>query len=412
MDEQLRDLVLASLTQLGISEQPQDSVGILVMVTLSLLISLVAYWFVRRGVVQGLNRIIERSKVTWDDIVMQHRVLEKLSVVVPLLVFDLMVPLFMASESFIESLLQKALGLMIMLQITRVLFALLNAINDMADANEVGRRLPVNSVVQLVKLFLSFVLVILAVSLITDHSPVYFLSGLGVATGLVMLVFRDTILGFVAGIQLAANNMVSKGDWIEMPKYGADGEVEQVSLTTVKVRNWDKTITMIPAYALVSDAFKNWRGMSESGGRRIKRSVLLDINSVSFLSDEQLEGLKRFRLLSDYLTRKQGEIGTAKGINGRQLTNIGTFRAYLEAYLKANQNIHGDMTFLVRQLASTDSGVPIEVYVFANDTRWAHYEAIQADIFDHIFAILPEFGLRAFQRPAGVDFSELAANRG
>ncbi len=382
------------------------------MVTLSLLISLVAYWFVRRGVVQGLNRIIERSKVTWDDIVMQHRVLEKLSVVVPLLVFDLMVPLFMASESFIESLLQKALGLMIMLQITRVLFALLNAINDMADANEVGRRLPVNSVVQLVKLFLSFVLVILAVSLITDHSPVYFLSGLGVATGLVMLVFRDTILGFVAGIQLAANNMVSKGDWIEMPKYGADGEVEQVSLTTVKVRNWDKTITMIPAYALVSDAFKNWRGMSESGGRRIKRSVLLDINSVSFLSDEQLEGLKRFRLLSDYLTRKQGEIGTAKGINGRQLTNIGTFRAYLEAYLKANQNIHGDMTFLVRQLASTDSGVPIEVYVFANDTRWAHYEAIQADIFDHIFAILPEFGLRAFQRPAGVDFSELAANRG
>ncbi|WP_408634213.1 mechanosensitive ion channel family protein [Paraferrimonas haliotis] len=408
MEHELRELLIAGLNMMGISETPQDAVSSGVVIVTSLLLAIIAYVFVRRGVVQGLNKIIERSKVRWDDIFMEHKVLEKMSVVVPLIVIDVMVPLYFPNEHWLEGVLQTTLTLLIMLQVTRVLFAALNASNDMADSNDVGRRLPINSVVQLFKLFLSFVFLILAVSLVTGNSPIYFLSGLGVATGLVMLVFRDTILGFVAGIQLAANNMVSRGDWIEMSKYGADGEVEQVSLTTVKVRNWDKTITMIPAYALVSDAFRNWRGMSESGGRRIKRAVNIDLNTVHFLDDEQIESLKAFKLIAPYLSDKQAQLKNNSGINGRRLTNLGTFRAYLEAYLKANQNIHPQMTFLVRQLASTQTGVPMEVYVFSNDIRWANYEAIQADIFDHIFAVLPEFGLRAYQHPSGRDMEGIS----
>jgi miniconductance mechanosensitive channel len=209
--------------------------------------------------------------------------------------------------------------------------------------------------------------------------------------------------------------MVSKGDWIQMDKYAADGAVEDVTLTTVKVRNWDNTITMIPAYALVSDAFKNWRGMSESGGRRIKRSINIDVNSIQFLTDEERLRLGKVNYLKEYLPQTFSEISVANAnisdidmkVNGRRLTNIGTFRAYLQEYLRRHDKIHKDMTLMVRQLAPTTEGLPIELYIFTNDIRWTYYEAIQADIFDHIFAVLPEFGLRAFQNPTGTDLRSI-----
>jgi miniconductance mechanosensitive channel len=253
---------------------------------------------------------------------------------------------------------------------------------------------------------------VLVLSTLLDKSPIYLLSGLGALTAVLLLVFRDAILGFVAGIMISVNQLARIGDWIEMPKAGADGDVIDISLTTVKVQNWDKTITTIPAYDLISSSFKNWRGMSESGGRRIKRALPIDMRSVRFADEEMVERWSRMDLLRDYLDGKQREIeeeNTARGTdlsvlgNGRRMTNLGTFRAYCIAYLRNHPRIHQKMTFLVRQLAPTDRGMPLEIYVFTNDIRWAAYEAIQSDVFDHLLAVIEEFDLRVFQAPSGGD---------
>ncbi|ABV39044.1 MscS mechanosensitive ion channel [Shewanella sediminis HAW-EB3] len=419
MDQELRLQISQWLSDWGVNSTPSDGVSTSVLVFASLVLAMIAYLIVRRGVVRTMNIVIQRSKVNWDDIFMGHNVLEKFSYIVPALVLDLLLPIALTEHHLMSSLMDRLLSVSIVIILIRAVYSALDAFNEIADVNLVSRRLPIKSFVQLFKLFLFFVAVIISISVIADQSPLYFLSGLGVATGLVMLVFRDTILGFVAGIQLAANRMVSTGDWIQMDKYGADGAVEEVSLTTVKVRNWDQTITMIPAYALVSDAFKNWRGMSESGGRRIKRSVSIDIHSIGFLSEEERVRLSKINHLKAYFAAKNDELADFNSqvddadmpVNSRQLTNIGTFRAYLKEFVSNHDKIHKDMTLLVRQLAPTSEGVPIEIYIFTNDTRWGFYEGIQGDIFDHIFAILPEFGLRVFQGPTGSDIRSLKADK-
>ena len=279
----------------------------------------------------------------------------------------------------------------------------------MADINQISRNLPVKSFVQLSKLIIFFIGFIIAISVLANRSPIYFLSGLGVATGLVLLVFRDTILGFVAGIQLSANQMVKVGDWIQMDKYGANGSIDEVSLTTVKVKNWDNTVTNIPAYALVQDSFINWRQMQESGGRRIKRSVLIDIETIKFIDEQQQQKLSQIPYVADFITKRNAEITTSNA-HALQLTNITVFRAYLEAYLKQNSKIRQDMTFLVRELEPSAQGLPVQIYVFVNDTRWAFYEAVQSDIFDHVLAILPQFGLAVYQSPDGSDVRSLQAS--
>jgi miniconductance mechanosensitive channel len=233
-----------------------------------------------------------------------------------------------------------------------------------------------------------------------------------------MLVFKDSILGFIAGIQLSANNMVRIGDWISMPGNNADGTIIEITLNTVKVKNWDQTISTIPIYSLVSDSFINWRGMEESGGRRIKRSISIDMKSVKFCTEKMLDKLKKIQLIIDYINDKQKEIkefnkkhnvDESVSVNGRRLTNVGVFRKYVEEYLKQHPKIHNDMTFLVRQLQPTEKGLPVEIYVFSNDQKWANYEAIQSDIFDHILAIIPEFELKIFQNPTGDDFKKLSS---
>jgi len=356
-----------------------------------------------------------RSKVTWDDTFVAHGVLEKFALLVPLLVIDILLPLFTVLSPFFTEVLGRLLSALLVILFIRGVYAVLNAIAEITDKHKATQRLPITSFLQLIKLFLFFVTAIITISILSNQSPIYFLSGLGVATGFIMLIFKDTILGFVAGIQLATNQMVTRGDWIQMDKYGADGTVEEVSLTTVKVRNFDKTITMLPAYALVSDAFKNWRGMSESGGRRIKRSLFIDIQSIGFLTKEESQRLSHIHLLKSYLADKSVDINTfnldfnddEQAVNSRGLTNIGTFRAYLLAYLQQHPKIRKDMTLLVRQLAPTTQGMPIEIYIFTDETRWAFYEDIQADIFDHIFSVLPAFGLHAFQQPSGHDVQAL-----
>ncbi|VDZ51934.1 Miniconductance mechanosensitive channel [Serratia odorifera] len=267
-----------------------------------------------------------------------------------------------------------------------------------------------------IKLVAAILIGIAIVSLLMGKSPLLLLSGLGAMTAVLMLVFKDPILGLVAGIQLSANDMLKIGDWLEMPKYGADGAVTDIGLTTVKVRNWDNTITTIPTYALISDSFKNWRSMSESGGRRIKRSINIDTTSVHFLSEQEQQRLNRNPLLLQYLNGKAQELNEynrqkqwdlSSPLNGRRLTNLGTLRAYLEAYLRAHPDIHQEMTLMVRQLAPTPEGLPLEIYAFTNTTVWAKYESIQADIFDHILAVIGEFDLRIHQTPTGNDMRSM-----
>lgn len=296
------------------------------------------------------------------------------------------------------------------------LFSLLNIFQAISDRQPIAAHFPLRGFLQTIKLIASVLAGILAISLLMNKSPLILLSGLGALSAVLLLVFKDAILGLVAGIQLSANNMLAVGDWLEMPKYGADGDVIDIALTTVKVRNWDKTITTIPTYALISDSFKNWRGMSESGGRRIKRSIHIEMSSVRFLDEQEITALKKADLLSHYLEITLpaiNEQNTTKKIdmsctlNGRRLTNVGTFRHYLVALLKQHPHIHQGMTLMVRQLEPTKNGLPIEIYAFTNTTNWGEYENIQSDIFDHILAILPAFSLRAHEAPTGNDIRQL-----
>ena len=296
------------------------------------------------------------------------------------------------------------------------LSAMLAAVAVIWQKRDGYEHVPVHGFVQVAQILISFATAITCLSLLLNKSPTFFLSSLGALTAVLMLIFKDSILGLVAGIQIAANRMLHIGDWLEMPKYGADGDVIDISLSTVKVQNWDKTISTVPTYALISDSFKNWRGMSESGGRRIKRAVNIDMSSIGFLGEEAISRLRRIELLKPYIEQKLAdvenhnkELGVDESslINGRRLTNVGCFRAYLVAYLKHNPVINKNMTFLIRQLAPTELGLPMEIYVFSSDKVWANYEAIQSDIFDHVLASMPEFGLRVFQNPTGADFSKL-----
>ncbi|MEM5527948.1 mechanosensitive ion channel domain-containing protein [Gammaproteobacteria bacterium AS21] len=292
------------------------------------------------------------------------------------------------------------------------LFTLLDIFQAISDRRTIQAHFPLRGLLQSVKLLASILTGILIVSLLMDKSPLILLSGLGALSAVLLLVFKDPILGLVAGIQLSANNMLTVGDWLEMPKYGADGDVVDIALTTVKVRNWDKTITTIPTYALISDSFKNWRGMSESGGRRIKRSIHVEMSSVCFLDKTQIEALKKAQLLSDYISSKVPVIDKEnldKNLdmtvlqNGRRLTNVGTFRQYLSSYLKKHPGIHQEMTLIVRQLEPSSNGLPIQVYAFTNTTSWNEYEDIQSDIFDHIIAVMPAFYLKIHESPTGND---------
>ncbi len=273
---------------------------------------------------------------------------------------------------------------------------------------------PIKGYVQVGKIVIFSISAILVVAALIDRSPILLFSGLGAMAAVLMLVFKDTILSLVASVQLTSNDMIRVGDWIEMPKYGADGDVVDIALHTVKVQNWDLTITTIPTHKLIEDSFKNWRGMSESGGRRIKRPLMIDQNSVRFLSDAEVDNLERFALIRPYLDAKEAEIAawnlanpdSAETVNARRLTNVGTFRAYIVAYLKAHPRITDRMTMLVRQLSPSPEGLPIEIYCFTATTAWGEYEDIQSDIFDHLIAILPEFGLRLFQQPTSLDFQQ------
>lgn len=389
------------------------------IIVLIVLLSVLADIIASRIITSVVKSIVRRTKSTWDDIILDRGVLNRLSHIAPALVVYFMNPLAIPEVEWLTVAIQRsAIAYMIGLTVL-VLDAFLEAANEIyMEHFERAKERPIKGYVQLVKIFVYIVGAILVVTTLTGTSPLGILSGLGALSAVLLLVFRDSILGFVSGIQLAGNNMVGIGDWIEMPRYGADGDVIDITLQSVKVQNWDKTISTIPIYALVSDSFKNWRGMSESGGRRIKRSINIDLRSVHFCTDEMIERFKRFSLIRDYVESRQQEIveyNEARGlsdqdlVSSRRMTNLGTFRAYVAAYLRSHPSIHKEMTFLVRHLPPGPTGLPVEIYVFSSDQVWAHYEGIQADIFDHLLAVVPEFDLRVFQQPSGSDLESVAS---
>jgi len=392
----------------------------LVNASIIVLLCGISYYISKHQLLVLINKIVTRSKNTWDDVLLEHHVFSRIALLTPFLFLWFLTPHFIDSESLLGHFLLTLAKIAISFQVARCVDALLNVIKSFYKRTARERYIPLNAAIQVIKLIVYLIASILAISYVLGKSPFYLLSGLGALTAVLLLVFQDTIKGLVASIQISANKMVAPGDWIELPKYGADGDVLEIGLNTVKVKNFDNTITTVPTYALISGSFRNWRGMLNSGGRRIKRSLIIDVASIAFYNDDDLERLSDIKLLTDYITSKKVGINEDKAkaglasndvLNGRQLTNIGTFRAYIEAYLRQHPKIHTEMTCMVRQLASTESGVPLELYCFSNDQNWANYETIQADIFDHIFAMAPVFNLRIFQHPTGLDWQALKTNK-
>ena len=402
--------------QIGLTPQLASYFGRGSAALLVLVASLVAHYIARKPVMKAVHSLIRRTQSDWDDVLIENRVLRQLAHLVPALVLYLLTPVALRGYPKVISAIEVAVLVYMIAVAVRTVDLFLNAVIVIWNRTEASREISVKSFVQFLKIVLYLTAGILTVSVLLDKSPSYLLGGLTALTAVLLFVFKDPILGLVAGIQLSANRMVARGDWIEMPRYGADGDVVEVALTTVKVQNWDKTITTIPTYALISESFKNWRGMRESGGRRIKRAIHIDLNSIRHCTEEMLERFQKINYIRPYIEEKQRELAEhneqeqvdlSQLANGRRMTNVGTFRAYVVAYLWNHPSISRDLTFLVRQLAPTDHGLPIEVYVFCNDVVWANYEAVQADIFDHLLAIVPEFDLRIFQAPTGGDFASL-----
>lgn len=380
----------------------------------ALVFSFIAHLIAKKFLLVRLENLVRKSRIKWDDTFFKKKVFNRILHFVPALVIYFFASALPDLEAWIQ---RPLLAYMILIGLL-VLDSILSAGVAIYDTFEISIEKPIKSYVQIVKILLYVVGGILVFGTLMDRSPWGILTGLGAMTAILLLVFKDSILGLVAGFQFVSNKMVRIGDWIEMPKYGADGDVIDITLNTVKVQNWDKTISTIPTYALVSDSFKNWRGMEESEGRRIKRAIKIDINSIKFCTDEMLQRFERIHYLADYVRSRKKETAEfnkkhnidPEDISGRRMTNIGTFRAYIVAYLRNHPRIHQEMTFLIRQLAPTEHGLPLEIYVFSADKRWVNYEGIQSDIFDHILAVVSEFDLRIFQNPGGYDFRAIAAN--
>lgn len=408
--------VLSYLQTHGLNEAEAKMGLTTMMVLVSLILIVIVEMLTKRILLNVIDSFATKTKTRYDDLLVKHKVFNWLfHLIPPLLLYNLAVPALQFYPRGIDVVQSLALLYLTVIFVFAILSAL-DALLEYYNQSSVSRKLPLKSFIQVIKTIVVSVGVVIVISNLIGQSPVVLFSGLGAFTAVIILIFKDSILGLVAGIQLTTNNLVKVGDWIEMPKYGADGDVIDISLVTVSVQNWDKTISTIPAYALISEGFKNWRGMSESGGRRITRSVTIDMNSVRFCDTDMLEKFGRVQLLQSYLREKTHEVSeynqrhgidTSSPVNGRKLTNLGTFRAYLVAYLRNHPKINPDMTFLIRHLQPNENGIPVQIYVFSNDKVWANYEAIQADILDHVLAILPFFELKVFQAPSGADIASV-----
>ncbi|MEO3989611.1 mechanosensitive ion channel family protein [Pseudocitrobacter cyperus] len=406
--------LIAQAEKLGIEINHTSS--LVIIFGIILLTAIIVHIVLHRIVLRTFEKRAQASSKLWLQIITQNKLFHRLAFTLQGIIVNVQAVLWLQKGSEAAEILTTCAQLWVMLYSLLSFFSLLDVIFNLSQKLSIASQLPLKGIFQGVKLVSAILVGILIISLLLGQSPAILISGLGAMAAVLMLVFKDPILGLVAGIQLSANDMLKLGDWLEMPKYGADGAVTDIGLTTVKVQNWDNTITTIPTWSLVSDSFKNWSGMSASGGRRIKRSINIDTTSVHFLDEQEQQRLVQAKLLKPYMDSRHQEIdqwnrqhgSDASVLNLRKMTNLGTFRAYLHEYLRNHPNIRKDMTLMVRQLAPEDSGLPMEIYCFTSTVVWAEYESIQADIFDHIFAVIEEFGLRIHQSPTGNDIRSLA----
>jgi miniconductance mechanosensitive channel len=375
-----------------------------------LLISWISYYVARTVLLRWLARLIRRTQTKIDDILLERGVLRRVALMAPVVVLYYGAGALPGPTAYVLQIVNAALTVVVLL----VLGSAIDAFQDIIADYDARTEVPIKSYTQIAKIVIYVLGTLITTAVLTGKSPWVLLSGVGALMAVVILVFRDTILSLVASFTIASNRMIRVGDWIEAPDFGADGDVIEVALHTVKVQNWDKTITSIPTHKLVEVSFKNWRGMQESGGRRIKRSLHLDMNTARFCDEEMLDRFEAIELIRDYVRERRQvvasdnsarKVDVSELVNGRRLTNVGTFRAYVVAYLRSHPHIHQDMTFLVRHRAPTPQGLPLEIYVFTTTTEWVAYEGIQSDIFDHLLAVVPRFGLRVFQEPTGAELA-------
>ncbi|TPE44487.1 mechanosensitive ion channel family protein [Pontibacter mangrovi] len=409
------------LVNLGMPAGTAIYLNMLLLFCLVLVLVYATASFSRKLMVGAAHKFSTRTSTQFDDLLIRNNVFKHLAKVVPLILVVQALPIVFADFPGWVKPLRTLTDVYTVLLSIWIIRALLRTVKDFLKTTALFRDKPVDSFLQVVNIFLYFMGGLLIFSLLTGKEVWAFITAMGAASAILLLVFKDTILGFVASIQVSTNDMVRIGDWITMEKYGADGDVIEINLTTVKVQNFDKTITTIPTYYLISDSFKNWRGMQDAGGRRIKRSILIKISSIKYLSADDVERLSKIQLIQDYLQERQQQItehNQAKGIdksiliNGRSLTNVGVFRRYIDAYIAQHEFTHKHMTMMVRQLEPTTTGMPIELYVFTNDVRWDKYESIMADIFDHLLAAVRYFDLEVFEYPAADDMRELFSRPG
>ena len=378
-----------------------------------LLLAYAGYFVTKKIFLVIVRRIVKKTKTEFDDILLNKKFLNRLANIAPAIIIHEFAYLIPSIQSLIETVSEILIIVLILLAISRAFYSF----NDIYERSSKYGDKPIKGYLQVLMIILAVIAIVIIIGIITSQSPWAILTGVGAITAIILLIFQDTILAFVASIQISLYDLVRKGDWIEVPRYGADGDVVDVSLNVIKVQNWDKTISVIPTHKLIDGSFKNWRGMQLAGGRRIKRAIYIDISSVKFCTEEMLKRYQHFQLIADYIESKKEEVQKYNEdqevdldelVNGRRLTNLGTFRAYLKAYLKQRSDVHQELTFLVRHLEPGSNGLPIEVYVFAKTIEWGEYEDIQADIFDHIFAVIEHFDLRIFQYPTGGDFREIS----
>ncbi len=400
------------LANAGIASEWIPTIRIFFGVVILVFIAIIAYFITKRFLLHFLNLFFRKTKVKWDDVLAERGTFNNLAHIIPAIIVRMATPALFTDFETLQPFMIKIADVYILIAAVLIGISFLKAVEYILSQSPAFVNKPIASYFQLLRIVLYIAMFIIILSVLIGRSPMYFLTAFGAMTAIIILIFKDTILGLVASVQISANDVVRVGDWVEMPKFNADGDVIAINLNTVKVRNWDKTITAIPTFYFITDSFKNWRGMEESGGRRIKRSILFSVRTIKFVDPETRERFKKYTLISDFISSKEQEIeeynsqfgvDTSQLINGRRLTNIGVFRRYVESYLKQHKRIRQDMTVLVRQLPSDDLGLPIEIYCFTDTTAWLEYESIQSDIFDHLFAAAEWFGLDVYQQPAGSD---------
>ncbi|NNK60613.1 MAG: mechanosensitive ion channel [Flavobacteriaceae bacterium] len=413
--DSIKHVLYDYLITLGLDDKPARYINLFALLIASLIAVLIIDYLVR-NILRAIFAVIAKSSRTkFDNFLIKNKMPRNLAHIVPVLITLEFAPIIFSDFPYVENIVEKGLQIFAIILTLWIMRSLLKSLEDYLKTLDNFKDKPIDSYIQVVMIFAWMFGILSIMAILTGISFFKFITTIGTASAIIILIFRDTILGFVASIQVSINDMVRIGDWITFEKYGADGEVIEINLATVMVRNWDLTITTIPTYALISDSFKNWRGMQESGGRRIKRAVHIKINSVAHLSPEQIEKLKKIHLISDYVSSRQKDIDAYNEkhdinkellMNGRNLTNLGVFRKYIETYVEKHSAINKDMMIMTRQLAPTPTGIPLEIYAFSSDKRWENYEYIMSDIFDHVISSVQHFDLEFFEYPTDSTFKK------